>query len=235
VAYLTHTAVDGKLRLFTVDIIVSAQHPFTSAQVFAPKKNYGGFSVKTKSFAKAKTALERKIADTLKSEYVINSIKYEYAACWCFVYETYFGGFLRIKHVLSKEEIDEAGGKVREAIEVFNAEVEDLLAPYGWDVSAETTTRRPKNDIFSFEITSTKHYVYPETRVSGPFAKLKKNLADSETASLGFELIEWPADDSEEQLRYIIESESSFEVIDISVSCIDFDEDGYDMDDELIL
>ena len=100
VAYRKHAPIDSALRLYAVDFVVSALHPFPAVQFFTPRKGFVGFTVRTKPFSKVKTNLQRKIADALRTDYVMNAIAYEYAASRSFVYEEYLEATLRIRHVI---------------------------------------------------------------------------------------------------------------------------------------
>ncbi len=145
------------------------------------------------------------------------------------------GGSVGIEHVLSQSEIDEAGGRVGDAIEQFNNEVVDFLASYGWDALPETTTRRPKDNVFNFEVSATKFYGHAETDVCGPLVELKKGTSATEAADLGIDTAGWPdANDGENELRDILETDSPYKVVHLSVSCVDYDEDVCDVYDELI-
>jgi hypothetical protein len=236
VAYRKHTPIDGALRLYDVDFVVSALHPFPAVQLFTSREGIAGFSVKTEPFSKAKAILERKIADALKLDYVINAIAYEYAASRTFVYEEYLEGDLRIEHIISQSEINDAEGRVREAIEQFNDEVADLLQPCGWDVRPKTTTRRPRDNVYEFELSATKHNSYSEEEVCGSLVLLEKGMSASEAANLGIDTIDPTGTfaSNEAELRDILDYDSSYTVIELTVCWVDYDEDVYEIWDELV-
>jgi predicted nucleic acid-binding Zn finger protein len=178
VAYRKHKPIDGALRLYAADFVVSALHMFPAAQLIA----FG--RVRKGHFSKAKSILESKIANLLKSDYVVNAITYEYAACRTFFFEVYLGGFLELKHVISPNEINAAGGSVREAIEYFNSEVVNLLKECGYDADPQTTRSRPKDSIYKFELSGTKIVDFPENGVFGLLAYMEKDMPRDDAENL---------------------------------------------------
>jgi hypothetical protein len=231
VAYRKHTTIDDALRLYAADFVVSALHPFPAAQLFTPRKGFSGFRVRTKPFSKVKTIFARKIADSLKTDYVVNAIAYEYAASRNFVYEVYLGGTLKIEHVISPNDISDSEGSVRTAIEYFNGEVADFLQTHGWDAFPETTARRPKDGVYEFELYQGIFLGFPENEVFGTIL-MEKDMPLSEASILGIDC----DDDSlaeavsaaEASLRDLIEIESQYSVTELSVGFVDYDEELYD-------
>ena len=238
VAYRKHATINGALRLYAADFVVSALHPFPAAQLFTPRKGFSGFRVRTKPFSKVKTIFERKIADSLKMDYVVNAIAYEYAASRDFVFEVYLGGTLKIEHVISPSDVSDSEGSVRTAIEYFNSEVADFLETYGWDAYPKTTSRRPKDGVYEFELSQTMHLMFPENEVFGNMILMEKDMPQSEASILGIDC----RDDSlaeavsaaEDYLRYLIELESEYSVTELTVEFVDYDEELYDYSNELI-
>ena len=185
-----------------------------------------------------KTILERKIADSLKMDYVVNAIAYEYAASRDFVYEVYLGGYLKIEHVISPSDVSDSEGSVRTAIEYFNSEVVDLLQTNGWDAYPKTTSRRPKDGVYEFELSQTTHLGVPENMVFGNMAQMEKDMPQSEASILGIDCdddsLAGAASDAEDSLRYFIEWESEYSVTELTVQFVDYDEELYDYYNELI-
>ena len=236
VAYRKQATIDSARRQYAADFVVSALHPFPAAQLFTPRKGFFGFSVRTKPFSKVKTILERKIADSMK-DYAVNAIAYEYAASRVFVYEVYLGGTLKIEHVISASDVSEAEGSVRTAIEYFNSEVADLLQTYGWDAYPETTSRRPKDHVYKFELSQTMHIGFPENMVFGEMILMKKDMPQSEASMLriscGDDVLAEAASGEEDSLRSYLE-ESGYSVTELTVECVDYDEELYEYHNELI-
>jgi hypothetical protein len=132
-----------------------------------------------------KTILERKIADSLKMDYVVNAIAYEYAASRDFIFEVHLGGTLKIQHVLSPSDVSEG---VRPAIESFNREVTDFLQEYGWYADPKTTSRRRTDNVYEFDLSKSARFVFSENEVFGDMARMEK---DSEASNLD---IDWGGD-----------------------------------------
>jgi hypothetical protein len=235
VGYRKHVPIDSALRLYAADFVVSALHPFPAAQLLTPRKGYFGFRVRAKPFSKVKTMFERKIADCLKMYYVVNAITYEYAASRDFVYEVYLGGHLKIEHVISRRDLSDSDGSVRTAIEYFNSEVADFLETYGWDAWPETTSRRPKDGVYKFELYQGVHFTFAENEVFGNIL-MEKDMPQSEASQLGIDCdddaLAKEVSAAVDLLRDLVESEYS--VTELTVGFVDYDEELFDYSNELI-
>ena len=122
-------------------------------------------------------------------------------------------GVLRIEHIISQSEINDAEGRVREAIEQFDNVLVDFRHPHGWACLAETTTRRPKDNVVTSELSGSSggDNGYSEKDVCGPLVLLEKDVPASEAANLGIDTIDcWPAANSEKELRYILDYDSPY-------------------------
>jgi hypothetical protein len=148
--YRKYTPINEKLRVYAVHFVVSALHPFPAAQLFVPRGRHE-FGVKSKFFVKEKLLIEEKIKKILGKDYVVNAISYQYAASRSFMFFDDMVATLKIKRVISEEEIYEADGLIRGAIENFNNEVTYFLQQYGWLVWPMSTRSRPKDDVYEFE------------------------------------------------------------------------------------
>jgi len=189
VIYRKHVPIDGALGLYAADFVVSALHAFPATQVYIPKQGQGRsaeFSVRKKSFSKAKTTLERKIADSLKRDYVVN-VTCEYAASRLFVFEVHLAGDIELEYVMSSSKIKDAGGSVRDAIEYFNDEVVDALKTHGCDAYPKTTRSRPKDHIYKFDVVMAPKWDFPEDQVYGDLALIEKDMPQSEFEILGID------------------------------------------------
>ncbi|WP_322050172.1 hypothetical protein [Paraburkholderia bannensis] len=236
-AYREHMLVDEARRLYVARFAVSAPCSFSAAQVFTARKGYSGFRGKKTPLLKAKAIQETKIRDALKRDYVVNAISYEYAASWSFVYEVYMGGIVELKHDISPSEISAAGGSVRDAIEYFNSEVADALEPRGFIVTPKTTARRPKNNVYKFDLYLERCFVFSEEDVSGDLVLLDKGMPLSEAGSLGIDCDDDALRDRVSSARIELECcdfPQGSDVIQITLDFVDYDEELYDYSNDLV-
>lgn len=230
VAYRKHSPADSGQRLYAVDFVVSALHSFPRVQYFEPNKGFVGFSVRQKPFLKAKDHLEKKIKNALKFDYVVNAVACEYAASRSFVFEEYLGG-----HIGIENEISDVEDGVRLAIEMFNKEVVAFFEDHGWDAIPKTFARRPKDNVYRFELSTTRYYCYSENQVCGPLVLLEKDMPQGKAEQLGIDycLFEHTDEVITSELGRIIEY-SDYNVVELSATWIDYDEDVYEICEELI-
>ncbi|WP_156884568.1 hypothetical protein [Pandoraea thiooxydans] len=187
VAYREHVPIDEGRRLYVARFAVTALCSFSADQVFAVRNAFSRFRIKKKPLLKEKGVQETKIWNALKSDYVVNAISYEYAASRNFVYQVSMAGTVELKYDISPSQISAAGGRVRDAIEYFNGEIADTLEPSGFSVMPQTTARRPKNNIYKFDLNLQRYFAFSEEDVSGDLALLDKGMPLSEVASLGID------------------------------------------------
>jgi hypothetical protein len=72
--------------------------------------------------------------------------------------------------------------------------------------------------------------------VCGSLALLEKDMPACDAANLGIDTIDPTSQvaDSETELRYILDTELPYTVIDLSVNWVDYEEDVYEIDNMLI-
>jgi hypothetical protein len=238
VAYREHAALDSVARIYTARFIVSALHPFPVTQIFLVKMG-SKFRLSKTGFTKAKHNLEKKVAGLLENDYVVTAIVYKYAASRCFTFEVYMEGHLGLKHVISAAEINDANGSIRGAIEAFNTEVIEYFETGNFELYPRAGQRRPKDNIYWFDIFAARAFCFYEHEVHGEMAQLEQDMPHTEAILLGI-------DCDDDVLARAVSGEldglewhcSNFnlgaDVIDFSLEFIDYDEDFLDYDDDLI-
>lgn len=237
-AYREHAPLDSAARLYTARFIVSALHPFPVAQMFSVKMG-SKFRVSNTGLTKAKHNLEKKIAGLLENDYVVTAIVYEYAASRSFAFEVYMGGHLGLKHVISAAEINDADGSIRGAIEAFNTEVVEYFETGNFELYPRAGQRRPKDNIYWFDIYAARDFCFDEHEVHGAMAQLEQDMPHTEAILLGI-------DCDDDVLARAVSGEldglewhcSNFDlgadVVDFSLEFIDYDEDFLHYADDLI-
>jgi hypothetical protein len=183
--------------------------------------------------------LERKIKELLKRDYVVNAIAYEYAASRSFCFEVYLGGILRLEHVISSQEIANAGGSVREAIECFNNQVVDHLKEQNCDAEPTTAMRRPRDNIYEFGLSSTIWFGFDENDVFGNLVSMEKDMPRNEVATLGIDCKEEALSRAISGVRDQVEScldflPSDSAVMGFTLDFVDYDEELYEYCDDLV-
>ena len=238
IAFRKHVPVDDTLRLYAVDFVVSHLHRFPAEQVFTPRKNYTGFSVRKRSFSITKSVLEGKIADSLKRDYVVNVIAYEYAASRSFGFEVYMEGILELKHVIPSNEIISAGS-VEEAINDFNSAVVDELGAQFQATPKTVGRQRPKDNVYKFDLFCERMFGFSEVYVTGDLVLMEKDMPRNEALMLGIdcdddvlaESISW----TELEIWSNLQSSSlDIEIVRLTLEFVDYDADFHDCVDELI-
>lgn len=234
-AYRKHTPINSELCIYAVHFAVSALHRFPAAQLFGRKGDYQ-FGVKSKFFLKEKLLLQKKIEEILSEEYVVNAISYEYAASRNFLFFDNMVATLKIKHVISKKDIYETNGLIREAIENFNNEVSEFIKEYCWDVWPESTRSRPKDNVYEFELAAEIQRNCSEYEICGAVTLLEKNMTADQASQIGLDSGEPgpAAAHAEAELRDILNLESEFQVKELTVNWVDCDEEVHEKDDTLI-
>jgi hypothetical protein len=234
VAYRKHKPINISRRLYAVDFVVSILHPFGKIEIARAKGP--NFRIKAGPFSKAKNVIGGKIADALKMDYVINAIAYEYAAYRTFIFEDHLLATLRIRHILTPDEIDMADGKIINAIEFFENEIIDSLGNSGWSGWMKATAKRPKDNIYEFELAMEALNSYSETEVCGSLVLLTKDMSASEAGTLGIDTID-PSDNTavrEEEFRSFVDQELlGHDIVEASVQWMDYDPDVYEIINEL--
>ncbi|CAB3800719.1 hypothetical protein LMG28688_05215 [Paraburkholderia caffeinitolerans] len=237
IAHRKHEVVDAAYRLHTAHFTVSVTQKFTAAECFIPREGYVGFSIKPKQFLKAKAALEAKIRNALKEKWIVHTVSYDYAASWIFVYEVKIAGTVELRRIFSQEEIDDADGSVRQAIENFNYEVVSNLEYPGFTVIPQISMRRPKDNIYKFDVYRTEYCGVTEDAVSGDIARLKK---ENNTSSVHYLELKSARDsfgghvEDAEMLLELQDLPEGTQLVRAALDLVDYDEDIYDCGNDLV-
>jgi hypothetical protein len=170
VAYVRRNIIDRKNRLFEAIFAVSSP---CSIQVTKER-----LSARDRQVKHEKSLLQQKLVKVLGETWVIRSVKYEFVAAWAFEFEAYLGGTVQLRRVFSSDDLRDAGG-VRDAIESFNNEVVDALSPSGFVAIPQNTMRRPKNDVYSYEVVRTTFCLLSDDDVTGNLSLMKKKMTPS--------------------------------------------------------
>lgn len=237
-AYREHAPLDSAARLYAARFIVSALYPFPVAQMFSVKMG-SKFRVSNKALTKARLDLEKKIADLLENDYVVIKIAYEYATSRFFVFEVYMEGYLRIKHVITAAEINDADGSIRGAIEAFNAEVVEYFETGNFELYPRASQRRPKDNIYWFDIYAARSFSFDEHEVYGEIVRLEQGMPHSEAVWLGIDceddVLARAVSGEQDSLEwYCSNLPLDADVVDFSLEFIDYDEEFLEFDDNLI-
>lgn len=237
-AYREHAPIDSAARLYAARLIVSALHQFPVAQMFSVEMG-SKFRVSKTALTKARLGLEKKIAGLLENDYVMIKIVYEYAASRFFVFEVYMEGYLGIKHVITAEEIKDADGSIRGAIEAFNVEVAEYFEIGGFKLSPRASQRRPKNDIYWFDIYAARAFGFDEHEVHGEMVRLEQGMPHSNAVLLGIDcdddVLARAVSGELDGLRWHCSNLGfNADVVDFSLEFIDYDEDFLEYDDNLV-
>lgn len=191
---------------------------------------------KVSAVESAKNELLKKLRNALETHYVINDILFEYAAYRTFIFVDHLIAILRIRHTITTEELDMADGKIRNAIEIFETEIMEVFRDTCWSGSMKSTNRRPKDDIYEFELAVEAYNSYSETQVCGPLVLLTKNMTASEAEDLCIDTID-PAvgtAQTQEQLEGLIHAELlGHDIVQATVQWMDYDPDVHDIYTEL--
>ena len=106
----------------------------------------------------------------------------------------------------------------------------------GWSGWMKSTNRRPKDDIYEFELAVEATNSYSETEVCGPLVLLTKDMPASEAENLCIDTID-PAvgtAQTQAQLEGIINMELlGHDIVEATVQWIDYDPDVHDIYAEL--
>ncbi|MFP3637446.1 hypothetical protein [Paraburkholderia sp. SIMBA_054] len=184
VAYRAHHLVDTEHRLHVVHFAVSAARDFDIRRASAPRKGRPLYALRPGEVATTKSRLGAELRDALKGRWVINAITYRYLAAWHFVYEVKMEGVLALRRALGPTDIADAGGSVRDALETFNREVADSLEPLGITAFPHATAKRPKDDIFKFDVYSVQYIAVSEDDVSGDLSLMDGKMSAAEVPYL---------------------------------------------------
>ena len=224
--YLDHSSLDPASRLYEAAFAVS------KVVAFPLDAN------SRKREASTRNVIQKSIHDTLKWHYVVQSVAFDYSACRDFVWEVYLEGTLRLEHAITREEISDAGGRIRETIENFNNRVFDTLQPTV-DAYPKQTNRRPESGIFEYNLAAAIYPGFSENEVSGALTLIRKDSTADDMARLGIDFVCNPVDDPvERHIEYTREQveitclEEGLDVVDVSLEFIDYDGDVYDVHDE---
>ncbi len=231
IAYRHHRPIEGALRLYASDFVVSALHMFPAAQILILGNDTIEFSVKKKYFSKTKLALETQIRELLKQYYVIKSICYEYAASRSFDFEVYMGGFVKVRYFISDTELKCAGGSVRRAINHFSSQVVKVFEEMNCIAEPKNILKRPKDSVYTFELTTDRIFSFCEHTVFGGLVMMTKAMDCDQAVMLGIDCDDKELTERISSLRDEIDSHCSVSmppgtsVISLTLQFIDYEDD----------
>ncbi len=180
IAYRTHQLVDKEHRLYAVHFAVSAARVFDVQRASVRRKGRAQYAPRPSELARKKSQLEADLRGALQDRWVANAITYNYAAAWHFTFEVKIEGVVALRRVFAQDDIADAGGSVRDAIESFNSDVADSLEPLGFSAFPRSTARRPKDDIYRFDVLSVQYLCVPEDNVCGDLSLMTRNMSAKE-------------------------------------------------------
>ena len=235
VAYRKHELINAATQIYDAEFIISALHYFSPNEIFSPRENYGGFRVRARPLLKTIKVLQSKIADKLSKFYHLKNITYQYHASRFFGWEIYFGGFLTIKHFISDAEVRDVGGSVAGAIDQFESQVNDVLEEVGWTGSCKTRKRR-KDGAFQFEVAATRIFSFAEDQIVGDVANLTSDMSSEEATELGIDFRDENIAIFTDSEKFVLQEmvEQYFNVVELDVGFVDYDEEIYDISEEIL-
>lgn len=181
-----HRCEDAQLRLYVVPFVVTTLHKIRPTQITPVDRACGTFRIRQRSLTKITKEIEVKVRDAITQRaYIVENFQYLYSTCRDFEYEVNLHGHLELEHKISDKEIADAGGSIRDAISYFNSQVVDCCEASDievWPLFSEQ--RRPPGDVFKYELTATRLYLFQENEVSGDFAQMRKYMPYDEVLGL---------------------------------------------------